>query len=443
LSKTISTLTAVKQLIYEDMAVRRVLVIAPLAVAKNTWPDEIEKWDHIKDLRISQVLGSADERIAALKRDADIYVINRENTQWLVEQYGRYQDKKRKTGFIFTKTWPFDMVVIDELSSFKSPTSERFKMLKKARPAINRIVGLTGTPAPNGLLDLWAQIYLMDEGARLGRTVTAYRDKYFTPSSFIYQNGIRLATKYQPRPGSEDLIYKAIDDIAVSMKSEDWLDLPDRVDRVHSVKLSDKTMEGYQQLEREMILQLIEEDATIVAGSAAAVTQKLQQYAQGAVYTEEGHWEKVHDEKLEVLDEIVEAVQGKPLLVFYWYKHDLERLKARYKKAVPLKGPEDVKAWNKGEIEILLAHPASAGHGLNLQTGGHHIAWFGLTWSLELYQQANARLHRQGQTESVIVHHLVAKDTVDETIMAAIQGKALGQDALMQAVKAMIERHKG
>lgn len=412
LGKTISTLTAIQKLMKEELAVRRVLVIAPLAVANNVWRQEAEKWPHI-DLVVSVATGTAKSRKEALEAPADVYVTNRENTQWIA------------------KHWDFDMVVIDELSSFKSPSSKRFKTLKKL-PA-DRVVGLTGTPSPNGLLDLWSQMYLLDGGKRLGRSITRYRDTYFKPSKYIFQGGRRIAVDYEPLPGAKDDIYRAIEDIVVSMKSEDWLELPERIDLTHYVELEDMT--GYRQLEDEMILEL--EDDAIVAGSAAVVTQKLQQYAQGAVYTENKDVQVVHDSKLEMMDELVKE---KPLLVFYWYKHDLARLQERYPEGVVFEGQVD--EWNRGEIPLMFLHPASAGHGINLQYGGHHAVWFSLTWNLELYEQANARLNRQGQNKSVIIHHIVAKNTIDEAIMSAISSKSNGQRALMDALNKYIQKVK-
>lgn len=437
LGKTVSTLTAIDELIYDRFDVSRVLVIAPLRVADATWAAEVNKWDHLKHLTVSKVLGSAADRLRALQQEADIYVINRENVQWLLEQYGKYKDKARKTGFIFTKPWPFDMVVIDELSSFKSPKSIRFKMLKKALPHVNRIVGLTGTPAPNGLLDLWPQVYLLDEGQRLGATMTEYRERYFQSTGYIKNQGRLIATDFYPKPGAEEKIYSKLGDICVSMKAEDWLEMPERIDNMVEVKLTNELKEKYKELQREFILEL--QDQVIDAVTAAALIGKLQQFNQGAIYTETG-WTKVHDLKMEALDELIEEANGKPVLLFYWFKHDRERLLERYKQAKELKSEKDILTWNEGKTKLLIAHPASAGHGLNLQAGGNIIVWFGLTWSLELYQQANARLHRQGQTQSVIIHHLIMKDTVDEDIMRALDNKADGQDELMAAVKAQIEQ---
>jgi SNF2 family DNA or RNA helicase len=424
LGKTVITLTAVDQLMHDYFDISRVLVIAPLRVAEDTWIREASKWDHLKHLRISRVLGPAADRIQALKQSADIYVINRENVPWLVDFYEKQE-------------WPFDMIIIDELSSFKSPSAKRFKKLRKVRPYAKRVVGLTGTPAPNGLIDLWSQVYILDKGERLGKTMGAYKDEYFKPGRM--DRSRHIVYEWTPRAGAEDEIYSRLSDICVSMSAKDWLDLPERIDRMVPVVLSREHQERYEQLERDLILEISGEEV-VTAGSAAAVTGKLQQFAQGAIYTEGQGWAEIHDAKLQAMDDLIEEANGKPVLVFYWYKHDLERLQKRYPKARTLDSAKDIEAWNKGKIEILLAHPASAGHGLNLQAGGSTIIWFGLTWSLELYQQANARLHRQGQERGVIVHHLVAEGTVDEDIMAALSGKADGQNALMEAVKARIRR---
>ena len=436
LGKTAPTLTAISELKYDYFTVYKTLVIAPLRVADSTWPEEVEKWDHLRHLKVSKIIGSAVQRKKALEAEADVYLINRENVVWLMEQHGRYSNPKRKQGFKFTKPWPFDMVVIDELSSFKSQTAQRFKMLKKARPYIKRIVGLTGTPAPNGLLDLWPQVYLMDEGERLGRTQTEYRDRYFDPSSYVRTpTGMLVASDYKLKPGAEEAIYGKISDLCVSMKVEDWLDMPARIDREAAFILSPQTMKRYKEFQRECFCEL---DGQIIdAGSAAALSNKLQQFVQGAIYTEDKQYVEIQDEKLQALDELIEEANGKPVLLFYWYNHDRERLLARYKHARTLTSAKDIKDWNAGKVPILLAHPASAGHGLNLQAGGSTIIWFSLTWSLELYQQANARLYRQGQKQSVIIHHLVAKDTIDEKMMAVLAGKEESQNALINALKAI------
>lgn len=424
LGKTVSTLTALNELIYNYFEVGKVLIIAPLRVAKSTWSDEIEKWDHLKNLTYSKVLGSVNQRIDGLRKEADIYLINRENVKWIVEFYNN--------------KWPFDVVVIDELSSFKSSKSQRFKYLKKVIPLTNRVIGLTGTPAPNGFLDLWSQIYLLDRGQRLGGTIKKYKDRYFEVGDRNYQTG--MIYNYVLREGAEKIILKRLEDITVSMEAKDFLDMPDRIDNIVNIELSPKEFKNYKKLERDSILEI--KDDIITASSAAVVTQKLLQFTSGAIYDETKNVVKIHDKKLEALDDIVEFNEGKPILVFYNFKHDLDRIKKRFSYLNPktLDTEEDVKAWNEGKIKLLLCHPASAGHGLNLQSGGHIIVWFSLTWSLELYQQANARLHRQSQKNNVIVHHLICKNTVDETVMEALKNKVKVQDLLMEYLKAKIDK---
>ncbi|WP_335871068.1 DEAD/DEAH box helicase [Bacillus sp. 2205SS5-2] len=424
MGKSVSTLTAILELMYDYFDVAKVLVIAPLRVASTTWEEEVEKWDHLKDLRISKVLGSEKQRVAALYKKADIYIINRENVTWLVDW--------------FDADWPFDMVVIDELSSFKSSKAQRFKALKKVRPFIKRLVGLTGTPAPNGLIDLWPQIYLLDGGERLGKTVTGYRERYFLPDK---RNQMIVYT-WKLKDGAEDAIYEKLSDICVSMKAKDYLELPERIDNVIPVELSKKAKEQYDQLEKELILSI--EEADVLAGSAAVLANKLLQMANGAVYDEDGEVKRIHDEKLKALDELIEVAGGKPMLVFYGYQHDKDRLLKHLKKLKPriLQSDQDIKDWNQGKVQVLLAHPASAGHGLNLQTGGNIIIWFGLTWSLELYQQANARLWRQGQKQTVVIHHIIAKGTIDERVMKALEDKDVSQAALIEAVKSRMNRYK-
>jgi SNF2 family DNA or RNA helicase len=413
------TLTAVKELL-DDFAISRVLVIAPKRVAEDTWTREVSKWDHLQGLRVSPVLGSQRQRIQALSRKADIYVIGRDNIQWLVTRYG--------------KLWPFDMVVIDELSSFKNPQAKRFRELRKVMPMVERVVGLTGTPSPNGLMDLWAEIYLLDRGERLGRTIGAYREQWFRPA---LQNGF-VVYKWAPVRGAADEIRERISDICVSMSAADYLELPDRIDREIPVKLSDDEMQQYRLLERTQILQL-ESGEVVAALSAAAVMTKLLQLSNGSAYADDGSVVRIHERKLDALEEIVDTTDG-PVLVFYSFRHDLQAIKDRIPEARELSGPDDISAWNRGEIRVLLAHPASVGYGLNLQDGGHVIVWYGLTWSLELYQQANARLHRQGQTRPVIIHHLIAEGTVDEQVMRALKAKDTGQAALLAALK---ERSRG
>lgn len=426
LGKSVSTLTAIRQLMDDYLEVSKVLVIAPKRVAETTWSDEIEKWGHLGGIRISKILGTAKQRASALKADADIYLINRENVVWLVAKLQGY--------------WPFDMLVIDELSSFKSAKSARFKALRLVRPKISRVVGLTGTPAPNGLIDLWSQIYLLDLGERLGKTITEYRIKYFHPGR---SNG-QVVFDYKLNSGSEEAIYKQIGDICISMKAEDYLQLPDRIDRTVEIHFPEKVMEKYLEFEKQQVLAMEDTDGDISAVNAAALSNKLLQYANGAIYDSERNVHEIHAEKLEALEEIVEAANGQPVLVFFSFRHDVSRIMTTLKKYHPkeIAGPEDVASWNAGKISVLLAHPAGAGHGLNLQAGGHIIVWFGLPWSSELYLQANARLYRQGQGKPVIVHHLIAKGTMDEDVVRALTDKVNKQDALMQAVKARIEKYR-
>lgn len=420
MGKTVITLTAIVELMHDRFDVARALVIAPKKVAEETWATEAQKWEHTRHLRIAKVLGSERQRIAALNTPADIWVINRENVEWLVNYCG--------------KRWPFDMVVIDELSSFKSNKARRFRALRRVRPLIRRIVGLTGTPAPNGLIDLWPQIYLLDQGQRLGKTITGYRDRYFKPGR---RDG-HIVYEWVPKPEAPERIHEKLADLCVSMKAEDWLHLPERVEVEAPVRLSPEAWEAYRRLERDLLLPL--EGAAVTADTAAVLTNKLLQLANGAVYDAERGVHPVHDAKLDALEDLVEQANGNPLLVFYAYKHDLERMQKRFPQARTMDEPGIVERWNRREVPILLAHPASAGHGLNLQDGGNHVVWFGLTWSLELYQQANARLHRQGQTERVIVHHLVAQGTIDEDVMRRLTGKAATQADLIEALKARIER---
>ncbi|MDR9795237.1 DEAD/DEAH box helicase [Aeribacillus pallidus] len=427
LGKTVSTLTAIDLLLNDYFEVNKVLVIAPLRVANDTWPREIEKWDHLNYLRISKILGSVDQRRRALKADADIYVVNRENVVWLVGELGG--------------KWDFDMVVIDELSSFKNHKSKRFRALRRVRPMMKRVVGLTGTPAPNGLIDLWPQIYLLDLGERLGKTVTGYRDRYFVPGE---RNG-HTVYKWREKKEAEERIYDAISDIVVSMKAEDWLELPPKIERTVPVKMSEQAWKLYKKLERELLIEY--EDADVVAQTAAVLSNKLLQMASGAVYDELRGIKRIHDAKLDALEDIIEAANGKPVMVFYNYQHSLDRIQQRFPEAKVLRkgkaGSEDITAWNNDEIPILLLHPKSAGHGLNLQESScQTVVWFDQIWSLEEYMQANARVHRQGQTRSVVIMRLVAEGTMDEDAIEAIEQKETGQEALMQAVKARIEKAK-
>lgn len=426
LGKSVSTLTAIRQLMDDYLEVRKVLVIAPKRVAETTWSDEIDKWEHLGGLRVSKILGTEKQRASALKMDADIYIINRENVVWLVAKLQGY--------------WPFDMLVIDEMSSFKSAKSARFKALRLVRPKISRVVGLTGTPAPNGLIDLWSQIYLLDLGERLGKTITGYRTKYFHPGR---SNG-QVVFDYKLNNGSEEAIYKQIGDICISMKAEDYLQLPDRIDRTVEIHFTEKVMEKYLEFEKQQVLAMEDIEGDISAVNAAALSNKLLQYANGAIYDSERNVHEIHSEKLEALEEIVEAANGQPVLVFFSFRHDVSRIMVVLRKYHPkeIGGPEDIAAWNAGKISVLLAHPAGAGHGLNLQVGGHIIVWFGLPWSSELYLQANARLYRQGQGKPVIIHQLIAKGTMDEDVVQSLTDKVDKQDALMRAVKARIEKYR-
>lgn len=423
LGKTVITLTAIQDLI-EDFAVWKVLVIAPKRVAEDTWTREHRKWDHLQALRISKVMGNAAQRTAALAKDADVYVIGRDNVQWLINHYTELR-----------KGWPFDMIVIDELSSFKNPQAKRFRALKRALPCTKRIVGLTGTPSPNGLMDLWAQVYLLDQGERLGRTIGSYREKYFRPGK---RNGY-VVFQWEPVKGAQQAIEDKLRDLCVSMSAADYLELPDRIDRVTPVALTERERKAYETMERESLIELESSEDAVVGLNAAAVMNKLLQIANGRVYTSEGQVLRVHEEKLDALEEIADTAQG-PVLVFYSFRHDLDAIRERFPDARTLEKASDIEDWNAGRIAVLLAHPASVGYGLNLQAGGHVIVWYGLTWSLELYQQANARLYRQGQEHTVIVHHLVAEGTVDEQVMEALKRKDTSQEALLAALKERAEK---
>lgn len=415
LGKTVCTLTAIRDLMYDRLEISKVLVIAPKRVAVDTWPKEIKKWEHLKDLRISVAVGDAKTRKSALKKDADIYVINRENVTWLLDNY----------------EFDFDMVVIDELSSFKSTNAQRFRALKKVIGRADRVVGLTGTPAPNGLIDLWPQMYLIDRGERLGRTVTKYRNEYFRPGR---GNG-HIVYEYVLRRGAEDEIYEKIGDICLSMKKEDYLELPDKIFQDVEVELPKEASKYYLEMEKKEILKL-SEDEVILAVNAAAASNKLQQIANGSVYDDERRVVNIHEAKIDALEDLVEQANGKPILVFYSFKHDEESIRKRIPTVRKIETSGDIDEWNNGRIPVAVAHPASIGHGLNLQFGGHIIVWFGLTWSLEMYLQANDRLHRQGQKNPVTIYRLCAKDTVDERILTALDKKEKGQDALMQYLKA-------
>lgn len=427
LGKTSITLSAINELKYNRFALCRVLVIAPKKVAEATWQEEAKKWDHTKHLKFSTVLGSQSRRVQAVNSAADIYVINRDNVNWLVDYY--------------RNDWPFDMVVIDEASSFKSNKAQRWKALKSIRGHISRIVELTGTPAPHSLLDLWPQVYLLDQGQRLGKTIGGFRERYFNPDK---RNAVQVFT-YKPKDGAEESVKSLLSDICISMKAEDYLDLPPQIDDAIPVALTGTAQKAYDKLEKEALLQV--DDQTIDAGSAGVLTNKLLQLSNGAVYDDQHKVVKIHDCKIEAFMELIEALDGQHALVFYNFQHDRDRILEALKKLKlcvrVFKGPQDERDWNAGKIDILLAHPASCAYGLNLQQGGHHIIWFGLNWSLELYQQANKRLHRQGQTEPVIVHQLITQGSVDEDVISSLQTKANTQETLLQALKARIRKVKG
>lgn len=428
LGKTVVTLTAVRELKYDRFAVRKVLVIAPKKVAEGTWTKEKDKWDHTKILRVSPVLGSQAKRIRALNTPADIYIINRENVCWLVDYY--------------RNDWPFDMVVVDESSSFKSHNAKRFKALASMGSHIERMVELTGTPSPNGLDDLWAQIYLLDGGERLGKRYTHFRERYFQPDK---RGADGMVYSYEAKPGTEQAILGKISDICISMKAEDYLQLPDVTYHQIPVELDTKSRKAYRDLERKMVLELPDSEEISVT-SAAALSNKLLQLANGALYDDDHGVHEIHGCKLEAFLELVESLQGKPALVFYNFQHDRTRILAALRKTRlrirELRTTEDEDDWNSGQVDILLAHPASSAYGLNLQQGGNHVIWFGLTWNYELYTQANKRLHRQGQREKVIIHHLVCSGTRDEDVMRALEMKDDVQNWVMQSLKARIKAIK-
>lgn len=421
LGKTVITLTAVNELKYNRFQINRCLVIAPKKVAEATWSAEAQKWDHLKHLRISKILGSESVRLKAVNTPADVYVINRENVPWLVDHY--------------RSDWKFDMVVVDELSSFKSHKAKRFKCLTWVRPHIKRLVGLTGTPAPNGVQDLWAQIYLLDGGERLGRSITAFRQEFFT----LNTHGGHFST-FEEKKGAAERVYERISDICVSMKAEDYIQLPQRTDIIVPVELDARARKLYDRFEHDMFLQI--DEASLDAGTAAVLTNKLLQMSGGTVYGDDGKCVEIHDCKLEAFSELLEAAQGQPVLVFYSFRHELSRLKKVCGRLSlewgELKTEADISRWNSGGLNVLFAHPTSAAYGLNLQAGGSHIIWYGLNWSLELYQQANARLYRQGQKDRVIIHHLIVKNSADELVMQALQNKDSVQNDLLEALKAKI-----
>lgn len=422
LGKSVITLTAIWQLMLDYFTVHRVLVIAPLRVARDTWPAEVKKWDHLDGLTVAVAVGTKQDRLAALAKSAMVTIINRENIPWLISQLG--------------SAWPFDMVVIDELSSFKNHRAKRFTALVKMRPHVKRWVGLTGTPASNGLMDVWAQFRLLDGGQRLGRFITRYRERWFVPNK---RNGMQVFT-YKPQPGAEDEIYAAIGDITLSMRTTDHLQLPELTVTTQTVTLDRKERKLYEQLRDEMVLEL--KGQVVDAANAAALSGKLLQLASGAIYDEHGDVIEVHDRKLDALEDLYEAANGQPLLVAYWFKHDAARIKQRFPEARELKTSPDIEAWSAREIPLALIHPASAGHGLNLQAGGNLLVWFSLTWSLELYQQTNARLYRQGQSEPVTITHLATTGTLDEAVLKALESKDLTQAALIDAVKNQLQPAK-
>lgn len=417
LGKSVITLTAIFDLTLDSFLVRKVLVIAPLRVARDTWPAEIEKWDHLKGLKYTVAVGSEVQRKTAFMKRAQVYIINRENVEWLISRSGIPFD--------------FDMVVVDELSSFKSHQAKRFKSLLKIRPLVKRFVGLTGTPSSNGLMDLWAEYRLLDMGQRLGRFIGRYREDYFVPDKRNQQ----VIFSYKPKPGAEEAIYRLISDITISMKGSDYLKLPELFINEVSVRLSEKEMKTLDRMKRDLITTVKGEEIT--AANAAALSGKLLQMANGAVYDDHGAVIHIHDRKLDALEDVIEGANGKPVLIAYWFKHDLARIQKRFEVEV-LSSADSIRRWNKGEIPVAIIHPASAGHGLNLQAGGSTLVWFGLTWSLELYQQTNARLWRQGQKDTVVIHHLIAKGTIDERVMKALKDKDNTQAALIDAVKATL-----
>jgi len=416
LGKTVITLTALNNLLFDYFEISRVLVIAPLRVARNTWPQEIGKWEHLNHIRYSVAVGTEKERLQALRQQASLYIINRENVPWLVE----------KTDFTY------DAIVIDELSSFKNWSSKRFKALMKVRPLAKRVIGLTGTPSGNGLMDLFAEFKVLDMGQRLGRFITKYRQDYFVPDK---RNG-QVVFSYVPLPGAEERIYEKIADITISMKAADHLRMPELIESEYSVRMDEEEKKMYAEMCEQLVLQMKGDEVT--AANAGVLSGKLVQMANGAVYTDDGATLHIHDRKLDALEDIIESMNGKPLLVAYWFRHDAERIEKRVP-CVRLDTDETIARWNRGEIPVALIHPASAGHGLNLQSGGSTLVWFGITWSLELYQQTNARLYRQGQTGTVVIHHIITAGTMDENVMQALERKDKTQTALIDAVKANLE----
>lgn len=416
LGKTVISLTAMADLLFDSFEVHKILVIGPLRVARDSWPMEVAKWEHLKHLTYAVAIGTPAERRAALERNADITIINRENVDWLVE-----------SGY-----FDFDMVVIDELSSFKNHTVKRFKALMKVRPKVNRIVGLTGTPSSNGLMDLWSEFRLLDMGERLGKFITRYREAFFMPD----KRNSQMVFSYKPRPDAEEEIYRRISDITISMKCTDHLNMPELISSQCEVVLSDDERKQYEKLKSELVLTLSAGEITV--SNAASLTNKLSQLSNGAIYDDDRNIVEFHQRKLDALEDIIESANGNPILVAYWFKHDLERIRKRFK-VREIKSSQDIIDWNAGKIPVAMIHPASAGHGLNLQSGGSTLVWFGLTWSLELYQQTNARLWRQGQTSGIVViQHIITKGTIDERILTALNKKELTQNALIDAVKAEV-----
>lgn len=414
--KTVTTLTAVDNLLHDYLEEGPVLVIAPKRVAENTWSKEASKWEHLKHLKVSRVMGTEKQRLAALKVDADLFVINRENVVWLVDLLGQ--------------RWSFPIVIIDELSSFKSAQAKRFKALRRVRGRIKRIIGLTGTPRPNGLEDLWPELYLLDQGDRLGRTLTQFRARYLVPEKM---NG-HIVYSYKPREGAEAEVYDKLSDICLSIKKEDVLQLPGQIYEDVELEAPPALLKKYKKFERDKVLECLDEDGEVVAGTEAALTNKLLQFANGAIYDMDGEVHELHSVKLDALEEMLEAASGEPVLVLYAYKHDADRIRKRID-CRALDTPEDIDAWNRGEIPVALAHPASIGHGLNLQDGGHIIIWYGLTWSLELYQQANERLNRPGQQHVCRIYHLILKGTHDERVLKSLANKDEGQAAAIEALR--------
>lgn len=425
MGKSICTLTALNDLKYDMFEAVKILIIAPKLVARDTWDAEILKWDHTRNLTWSKILGTQKQRLQALEQEADIYLINRENVAWLVDRYG--------------KKWPFDTVVIDELSSFKDSSSRRFRSLRKVRPLIKRLIGLTGTPAPNGYMDLWSQVYLLDGGERLGRTLTAYRNRFFTPGR---RNG-HIVYDWILRPGAAEEIQERIKDLCLSLSASDWLQVPEQISITHTIDLGPEILSQYKAFAKSKLMEVEDSEVPIVADSAGVLTNKLLQFANGRIYDENHHVQYIHDQKLQALEELIDEANGKPVLVFYAFKHDERAIREQLadRNICDLSEEGAVKRWNAGKIEVLLVHPASVAYGLNLQDGGNIIIWYGLTYSLEAYLQANARLHRQGQKQKVLIHHLVAKGTVDEDVMRMLENKNVTQQELLKSVKAQIREY--